>query len=178
MRYIFPVLAFGILVIFLFVGLFRDPSLVPSPLIGKSIPDFTATTLRDANRIINQDNLRGQVALVNVWATWCPACKHEHPVLVDIAKRKLVPIYGLNYKDDRALAVQWLNEDGDPYTMSVFDESGRIGIDFGVYGAPETFVIDQEGIIRYKHVGVVTPQVWTDILQPVVLRLRQGIVDA
>lgn len=145
---------------FLYIGLYKDPSLVPSPLIGKPVPTFAASTLKDAEKTITDKDLQGDYALVNVWATWCAACKQEHAALVYLAEQLQVPIYGLNYKDDRDSAKDWLVSYGDPYVANIFDESGRIGIDFGVYGAPETFLIDGKGIIHHKLVGIMTPQVW------------------
>ena len=159
-RFLVPVFVFLILMGFLYVGLYKDPSLVPSPLIGKPMPTFAASTLKDADKIITNNDIQGKYALINVWATWCAACKQEHSALVYLAEQLQVPIYGLNYKDDRASAIDWLNQYGDPYVANIFDDSGRIGIDFGVYGAPETFLIDGQGIIQHKLVGVMTPDAW------------------
>ena len=165
-RFLFPALIFLVLTGFLFIGLYKDPSLVPSPLIGKPVPTFAASTLRDADKIITNKDIQGDYALVNVWATWCAACKQEHAALVYLAEKQQVPIYGLNYKDDRASAIQWLQQYGDPYVVNIFDENGRIGIDFGVYGAPETFLIDRDGIIQHKLVGIMTPDVWQNQFLP------------
>ena len=158
----------------LYVGLYKDPSLVPSPLIGKQIPSFQLSTLKDADAIITQENFKGEIALINVWGTWCVACKQEHAALVYIADKKNIPIYGLNYKDDREMAKQWLVDYGDPYVMSAFDASGRIAIDFGVYGAPETFLIDDKGIIRHKLVGIMTADVWEQQFVPKIKLIQQG----
>ena len=173
-RAILPIAVFSVLAGFLYVGLYKDPSLVPSPLIGKPIPTFQLSTLKDANTNITQEHFKGEIALINVWGTWCIACKQEHAALVYIADEKNVPIYGLNYKDDRELAKQWLLDYGDPYVMSAFDASGRIAIDFGVYGAPETFLIDDKGIIRHKLVGIMTADVWKQQFVPKIQLIRQG----
>jgi len=159
-RFLIPALLFLVLTGFLFVGLYKDPSLIPSPLIGKLIPTFATSTLKDPEKVITDKDIQGDYALINVWATWCGACKQEHAALVYLAKKLQVPIYGLNYKDDRDSAIFWLQQYGDPYVANIFDESGRIGIDFGVYGAPETFLVDGDGIIHHKLVGVMTPTVW------------------
>lgn len=169
-RFIAPIV-FLVICGFLFVGLYKDPSLVESPLIGKGIPAFSAVTLKDPAQIITHEALRGDIALVNVWATWCVACKQEHGALVQIANQEGIPIYGLNYKDDRNAALAWLQNYGDPYVKNIFDEDGRIAIDFGVYGAPETFLIDQQGIIHHKLVGVMTPSVWRTQFEPIIKQL-------
>ena len=173
-RAVLPVVIFLILAGFLYIGLYKDPSLVPSPLIGKPVPTFAAGSLKDPNRLVTANDLQGAYALVNVWATWCAACKQEHAALVYLAKQKQVPIYGLNYKDDRESAIQWLNQYGDPYVFSIFDENGRIAIDFGVYGAPETFLIDKQGIIRHKLVGIMTPEIWESQFVPMISKLTSG----
>jgi cytochrome c biogenesis protein CcmG/thiol:disulfide interchange protein DsbE len=173
-RAILPIAIFSVLAGFLYVGLYKDPSLVPSPLIGKPIPSFQLSTLKDADAIITQENFKGEIALINVWGTWCVACKQEHAALVYIADKKNIPIYGLNYKDDREMAKQWLVDYGDPYVRSAFDASGRIAIDFGVYGAPETFLIDDKGIIRHKLVGIMTADVWEQQFVPKIKLIQQG----
>lgn len=170
MRFLAPAV-FLVICGFLFVGLYKDPSLVESPLIGKPMPAFSAPTLRDASKTITQADLQGEIALINVWATWCAACKQEHGALVQIARQESVPIYGLNYKDNRNSALGWLRDYGDPYSKNIFDEDGRIAIDFGVYGAPETFLIDQNGIIHHKLVGVMTPTVWRSQFMPIIKQL-------
>ena len=167
-RAVLPIVIFLILAGFLYVGLYKDPSLVPSPLIGKPVPTFAASALNDPDKIITNKDLLGEYALINVWATWCAACKQEHAALVYLAKQKKMPIFGLNYKDDRAAAIEWLEQYGDPYVFSVFDENGRIGIDFGVYGAPETFLIDRQGVIRHKLVGIMTPEIWESQFVPII----------
>ena len=170
-RFILPLGVFLLLALFLALGLKLDPREVPSPLIDKPAPAFAAPALARPNEQIQRDALLGKVWVLNVWASWCVACRDEHPVLVDFAKRAGVPIYGLNYKDQRADALGWLSQFGDPYTDSVFDGDGRIGIDYGVYGVPETFVIDRQGTIRLKHIGPVTPEVLRDKIEPMLRKL-------
>jgi len=160
LRFLLPAIIFLVLTGFLYVGLYKDPTLVPSPLVGKPVPTFVAETLKNPEETITEKDLIGDYALVNVWATWCGACKQEHSALVYLAEKLNVPIYGLNYKDDREAAKAWLQQYGDPYKANVFDSNGRIAIDFGVYGAPETFLIDSKGTIQHKLVGVMTPEVW------------------
>jgi cytochrome c biogenesis protein CcmG, thiol:disulfide interchange protein DsbE len=170
-RFLLPLGIFLVVVVFLAVGLRLDPHEVPSPLIGKPAPAFQAAALARPDTTLRRDDLLGKVWLLNVWASWCGACRDEHPVLVDLSRRGVVPIYGLNYKDKREEALSWLKQFGNPYTDSVFDSDGRIGIDYGVYGVPETFVIDRAGVIRYKHVGPVTPEVLRDKIEPLLRRL-------
>ncbi len=171
-RFLLPLGLFLVLAFFLALGLKLDPREVPSPLVGKSAPGFQAPALGRPEITIKRDDLLGKVWLLNVWASWCGACRDEHPVLVEFARRKLVPIYGLNYKDKREDGLGWLTQFGNPYTESVFDPEGRIGIDYGVYGVPETFVIDREGVIRYKHIGPITPEVLRDKLEPLLRKLN------
>ena len=159
LRFIIPLAMFGVLVAFLAVGLKLNPREVPSPLIGKPAPAFALTHLGDAGKTLGRDDMLGKVWLLNVWASWCTPCLDEHPHMVALARTKQVTMIGLNYKDTRPNATQWLARHGNPYEASLFDGDGRIGIDFGVYGVPETFVIDKAGVIRFKHVGPVTPEV-------------------
>ncbi|MGI8738423.1 MAG: DsbE family thiol:disulfide interchange protein [Gammaproteobacteria bacterium] len=173
-RYLLPAALFVVLVVFLGVGLNRDPSMVPSPLIDKPAPAFTLPLLKKPEQSFSNHDLTGDVSLVNVWATWCVACYDEHPVLVELARTGQVPIYGLNLKDQRPAARRWLRELGNPYSAIAFDKDGRVAIDWGVYGAPETFVVDSQGIIRYKHIGPLTGDVLTDTILPLVRRLREG----
>ena len=174
-RFLIPALLFLVLIGFLFVGLYKDPSLIPSPLIGKPIPTFAASTLRDSAKIITDKDVQGDYALINVWATWCAACKQEHAALVYLASKLQVPIYGLNYKDDRGAAINWLQRYGDPYVINIFDENGRIGLDFGVYGAPETFLVDGKGVIHHKLVGVMTPDVWEKQFMPKIKQITAAV---
>jgi cytochrome c biogenesis protein CcmG/thiol:disulfide interchange protein DsbE len=174
-RYVTPVVAillFVVLVGFLARGLFLNPREVPSPFIGKPAPAFTLPTVADPSRSIGTEQMRDRVALVNVWASWCVSCRAEHPLLVDLARRGVVPIYGLNYKDTRVDAQRWLASLGNPYTASAFDEDGRVGIEWGVYGVPETFVVDRQGIIRHKHTGPITEEVWEKTLWPKIQELQ------
>ncbi|MBK1616329.1 DsbE family thiol:disulfide interchange protein [Rubrivivax gelatinosus] len=171
-RFLWPLVAFLVLVGFLAVGLNLNPREVPSPLIDKPAPEFRTTLLQEPERSVGKQDLVGQVWILNVWASWCTACREEHPVLVDWTKRAAVPLYGLNYKDEAGAAKQWLQRLGDPYKASFVDRDGRIGIDFGVYGVPETFVVDKTGVIRYKHIGPVTPEVLRDTIEPLVRKLN------
>ncbi len=171
-RFLIPLGVFFVLVGFLAVGLRLDPREVPSPLINKPAPPFTLPELVDPQRTISQKDMLGKVWLLNVWASWCVSCREEHPVLVAFSKRKLVPVYGLNYKDDRKDALAWLSRLGNPYTLSIMDRDGRIGIDYGVYGVPETYVIDKQGVIRYKQIGPVTPEVLEAKILPLVKKLQ------
>jgi len=158
------------LFIFLGIGLKLDPTNVPSPLIGKPAPDFSAKTL-DGKTFGKQD-LLGQVSLVNVWATWCPSCRAEHNILMRIANTGKVKIYGINWKDEPTKAKIWLQQLGDPYTLNADDQSGDIGIDFGVYGAPETYIIGPEGQIIFKHTGPITWSSWQEELLPKIKEIQ------
>ncbi len=173
MRYLIPLVLFLALVAFLAIGLGRDPREVPSPLINKPAPAFRLVELKDPSRSFSSEDMRGKVWLLNVWASWCIACRDEHPMLLELARRNAIPIYGLNYKDKPTDAISWLNELGDPYVLSVSDLDGRVGIDYGVYGAPETFLIDRDGVIRFKHIGPITPEVWNNKIAPLVVQLSK-----
>lgn len=172
MRYRLPLAVFLILIIFLAIGLTLDPREVPSPFIGKPAPEFALPELADSTKTLNPRELKGRVFLLNVWASWCVSCRQEHPVLLDLAKRNIVPLYGLNYKDERTSALRWLKQFGDPYAASGFDADGRAGIDWGVYGVPETFVVDREGVIRYKQTGPLTPEILENKLLPLIRQLQ------
>lgn len=172
--FVIPLLVLGVLVVFLGAGLKLDPREVPSPLIGKPVPTFNLTQLQEPGQMIANRDMAGQVWLLNVWASWCVSCRQEHPVLMDLARMNVVPIVGLNYKDARPDGVEWLRQFGNPYRVSAFDHDGRVGIDFGVYGVPETFVIDKHGVIRYKQIGAVTPEVITDKLLPLIKELNRA----
>jgi cytochrome c biogenesis protein CcmG/thiol:disulfide interchange protein DsbE len=171
--FLVPLVAFFALALVLAVGLKLDPREVPSPLIDKPAPKFALPRLDDAAATIRLDDMRGKVWVLNVWASWCVACREEHPLLVEFSKKHLVPIYGLDYKDKRADANGWLERFGNPYDASLFDSEGRVGIDFGVYGVPETFVIDQGGVIRMKHIGPLTETVIATKLLPMLERLKK-----
>lgn len=155
---------------FLLRGLELDPQALPSALIDKPFPEFQLPVLGSSQRI-DRSGVTGEVALFNVWATWCASCRIEHPYLQQLADAG-VPIYGINYKDEDAPALRWLQELGDPYRLNIVDADGQLGLDLGVYGAPETYVVDREGIIRYRHVGVVDEQVWVTVLEPIIRELR------
>ncbi len=167
-----PLLVFIPLGILLVRALQLDPAEMPSALLDRPLPEFELQSLQDPEQILRRDDLLGQKMLINVWATWCPSCKVEHPWLVKIAQQYGVKIVGLNYKDDRQAALGWLQRYEDPFAVSVYDVEGRLGLDLGVYGAPETFVVDSAGIIRFKHVGVIDESVWQDVLLPVLQEIN------
>ena len=166
-----PLVLFAVLAVLLGVGLRLNPREVPSPFIGKPAPAFTLPQLADPARTLSAAELKGQVWVLNVWASWCAPCRDEHPLLVDVARGAGVPLVGLNYKDDRRNAQEWLRKLGDPYRATVVDADGRVGIDWGVYGVPETFVVDREGIVRLKHVGPLTREIWQRDFEPLLRRL-------
>lgn len=169
-----PFALFLVLVIFLAIGLTRDPREIPSPLIDKPAPAFSLPQLAKSDQPLRLADMQGKVWLLNVWASWCAACRDEHPVLVEFARQGVLPIIGLNYKDKRADAEAWLKEFGDPYATSIVDADGRVGIDYGVYGVPETFLIDGAGRIRYKQIGPITPEVLAKEILPRVRQLTGG----
>ncbi|WP_330926970.1 DsbE family thiol:disulfide interchange protein [Candidatus Sororendozoicomonas aggregata] len=161
-----PLILFLGLSALLYVGLFRDRTdALPSPLLNKPLPEFTLATIETPERVVTVEELKGKVALLNVWATWCISCKVEHPFLMTLANQG-IPVYGVNYKDDRDKAIKWLQALGDPYLFSINDSDGTLGVNLGVYGAPETYLIDADGIIRYKHTGIVNDNVWNNDLKP------------
>ena len=168
-----PLILFVVLVAFLLLGLRRDPHEVPSPLINKSAPDFQLPQLQQATATFSAQEMRGKVWLLNFWGTWCVACREEHPLLVQYAKTGAVPIYGVDYKDERTAALQWLDEFGNPYALTAFDVDGRVSIDYGVYGAPESYLIDRNGVIRFKQIGPITEDVWQNKILPLAKQLNQ-----
>lgn len=172
LKFALPLLVFAMLVGFFGVGLMRDPREVPSPFIGKPAPAFRLAQLHEAKSVFSPADMRGQVWMLNVWASWCVSCRVEHPLLVEIARQKLVPIVGLNYKDKRDDGVQWLVKFGNPYVLSAYDFDGNVGIDFGVYGVPETFVIDKAGVIRHKQIGPITPDALEKTILPLIRKLN------
>jgi cytochrome c biogenesis protein CcmG/thiol:disulfide interchange protein DsbE len=172
LRYLVPLALFAAVVAFLGVGLGLNPREVPSPLIGKPAPAFTLPRLDDTTKTVSREDLLGKVWMLNVWASWCAPCREEHPLVIDIARRQLVPVYGLNYKDKPAAATGWLANLGNPYQATLVDADGRVGIDFGVYGVPETFIIDRQGIVRMKHIGPLTPQVVREKVEPLLKELH------
>lgn len=171
-RYLIPLGIFAALVVVLGIGLTLDPREVPSPLIGKPAPRFELPNLHTPDQRITTESLRGKVWLLNVWASWCSACRSEHPLLVELSRTHEINLVGLNYKDSVSAALDWLQRFGDPYQASAFDADGRVGIDWGVYGVPETFVIDKQGIVRYKQIGPVTPDALRETILPLVRQLE------
>jgi cytochrome c biogenesis protein CcmG/thiol:disulfide interchange protein DsbE len=172
-KYAIPLAIFVVLVIFLAIGLGHDPHEVPSPLINKAAPAFQLPQLQEPNKTFSAAEMRGKVWLLNVWATWCLPCREEHPVLVELSRSGAVPVYGLDYKDRREDALSLLSESGNPYVLCASDADGRVAIDYGVYGVPETYLIDREGIIRFKHVGPLTPDVVQNTVLPLVKDLNK-----
>jgi cytochrome c biogenesis protein CcmG/thiol:disulfide interchange protein DsbE len=171
LKFLLPLGLLAALVLFLGIGLGLNPREVPSPLIGKPAPAFVLPRLDDASQSLGRDDLLGQPWVLNVWASWCAPCREEHPLVVELAQRSKVAVVGLNYKDTRPAASNWLRQLGNPYRLSLFDADGRVGIDFGVYGVPETFVVDRQGIIRFKHVGPLTAQVVREKIEPLLKEL-------
>jgi cytochrome c biogenesis protein CcmG/thiol:disulfide interchange protein DsbE len=172
MRNWLPLLVFAVLVIFLGIGLYLDPREVPSPLIDKPAPAFSAPQLHHPEQAFAPQQFKGKVWILNVWASWCVSCRAEHAVLNEFAKKGLVTLVGLNYKDEPADARQWLGMLGNPYQLSVMDKDGKIGLDWGVYGVPESFVIDKKGIVRHKHIGPVDEKSLQDELIPLIQTLN------
>ena len=170
-KFIIPIGLFALLGVLLAYGLKLDPHKIPSPLVDKPLPAFSLPTLEKPEISFANADLHGKVVLINVWASWCVACKQEHPVLMRLASEKRVPLIGLNYKDKRVDAMQLLRTEGNPYDLSIMDADGRVGIDWGVYGVPETFVIDKQGVIRYKYIGPISTEVWEQTLLPLVEKL-------
>jgi cytochrome c biogenesis protein CcmG/thiol:disulfide interchange protein DsbE len=172
LKFAIPLALFVALVAFFAVGLTRDPREVPSPFIGKPAPAFRLEQLHEAQRVFTPEEMKGRVWMLNVWASWCVSCRVEHPLLVELSKRNVVPIVGLDYKDAREDGRQWLEKFGNPYVLSAFDVEGRVGIDYGVYGVPETFVIDKQGVIRHKQIGPITPESLQGTILPLIAKLN------
>ena len=171
-KFYIPVIIFIIMLPIFIVGLSRDKSELPSPLIGKSVPEFTLPSLLDPAELINQSSLKDKFILLNVWATWCVGCREEHDFLVELSKLNILPIIGLNWRDDRDNALTWLNELGNPYALTIEDKAGRTAINLGVYGAPESFLINPEGIIVYKRLGPLTTKIWENRFIPLMGQTR------
>ncbi|MEH6634075.1 MAG: DsbE family thiol:disulfide interchange protein [Halioglobus sp.] len=167
-----PLILFAVLALFLFRGLSLDPREMPSALIDRPLPEFSLPSL-GREQLLSRDQLLGRTVLLNVWATWCVSCRVEHPYLHQLAEQG-VPIYGVNYKDDDTDALRWLENLGNPYVANIVDAEGTLGLDLGVYGAPETYLVDATGVIRYRHVGVVDDRVWQTILQPLYAEVSAG----
>ena len=173
-KFLIPLALFGVLVVFLGVGLGLDPHEVPSPLVNKPAPAFKVPQLEQPELQFAAEDMKGQVWLFNVWASWCVACRQEHPVLMQFARQKLVPIVGLDYKDQRKDALGVLKRSGNPYDINAFDADGRVGIDYGVYGVPESYLIDKAGIIRYKHIGPITAEALEKTIIPLINELKKS----
>lgn len=171
-KYLLPLVIFSLLAVLLAVGLNLNPRDIPSPFIGKPAPAFSAAKLTAPAETLSNADLKGQVWLFNVWASWCVSCREEHPVLNELAQQRIVTIVGLNYKDEPQAANNWLAALGNPYTVSIMDGEGRIGIDYGVYGVPETFVVDKKGVIRHKQTGPITPGIVQQTLLPLIAQLQ------
>lgn len=172
LRYLLPLAVFVVLIGFLVRGLYLDPSKVPSPLIGKPAPAFDLEQLHNPQARIASRELLGKVWLLNVWASWCVSCRAEHPLLMEMARSNIAPIYGLDYKDERKDAIATLRQLGDPYTVTAHDYDGRVGMDYGVYGVPETYVIDKQGVIRYKQIGPITRKLLDERIAPLIRELQ------
>ena len=172
--FLLPLAGFMLLVAILAVGFrLEDPHLLPSQMLDRPLPAFSLPRLSDSSKVWSEKDVYGKVRLLNVWATWCPSCVHEHPELMRISQEEDISVLGINYNDDNAKALAWLKYYGDPFDLNISDHDGQLAIDLGVYGAPETFLVDARGIIRYRHVGVLDQQVWTDVLAPIVAELNQ-----
>ena len=168
MRFVVPIIVFLLLVVVFSFGLFNDPRELPSPFLGEQAPTFEVASLKEPERLVGSAEYAGQMALVNVWATWCVGCRQEHEFLMQLAASDAIPIYGINWRDRRNEAQSWLQQLGDPYVFSAFDEDGRVGIDWGVYGAPETFLISPDGIVLHKHLGPLNPSIWEEDFVPLI----------
>lgn len=177
-RYLVPGAIFLVLVGFFVAGLYRDPSAIPSPLIGKPAPAFALPAVEDMTQTVSLEQYKGKVWVLNVWGTWCPGCHQEHGLLLEIAKENVVPLVGLNWKDDLTLARQWLSQLGDPYVATAFDADGRVGIDWGVYGAPETFLVDAQGQVIFKHIAPLTREIWQQEFLPRIEAARKAAGQA
>ncbi|GGI92817.1 DsbE family thiol:disulfide interchange protein [Shewanella gelidii] len=167
-----PLALFLVMGAFLYKGLYLNPQKLESALEGKPVPTFELETLEDPKKMITNEDLKGEVSLLNVWATWCPSCKYEHPFLMRLARQKLLPIYGVNYRDERALALREFMREGDPYTANIYDKDGRLGLDLGVYGAPESYIVDHNGVIRFRYAGPIDSKVWAETLLPMIEELQ------
>lgn len=173
-KFLIPLALFVVLAGFLAAGLKLNPREVPSPLVQKAAPQFALPQLIANDRKFSPADMKGEVWMLNVWASWCAACRVEHPLLVELSRNKVVPVVGLDYKDQRPDALKFLAQLGDPYILSAADLDGRVGIDYGVYGVPETFIIDKAGVIRHKHIGPITPEALKDTILPLVEQLRKS----
>lgn len=168
-----PLLLFLVIAVFLLIGLFHDPRKLPSALLDKPIPEFKLSGLNSAQEVLTQDSFKGHISILNVWATWCFACRDDHQFLMELASTGF-PIYGLDYKDSKRAAISWLDNYGNPYQGIGFDKEGRVAINLGVYGTPETFLIDKNGIIRYRHVGILNQKAWQENFLPIIEQLNKS----
>lgn len=168
-----PLIIFLGMGFFLYQGLFLNPKVLESALEGKPVPYFELEQLELPTKMITNKDLIGKVAMLNVWGTWCPACKYEHPYLMVLARNQQIPIYGINYRDEREMALEELAQQGNPYEINIFDKDGRLGLDLGVYGAPESFIIDHQGIVRYRFAGPIDQRIWAETLYPIVKTLQE-----
>ena len=173
-KFLVPLALFAVLVGFLAVGLTRDPREVPSPLVGKPAPAFKVPQLAEPDKTFSPSDMLGKVWMFNVWASWCVSCRQEHPLLVEFARAQAAPLIGLDYKDSRIDGLRLLKMAGNPYDFSAFDADGRVGIDYGVYGVPETYIIDKAGIIRYKHIGPITAEALEKKILPLIAELKKS----
>ena len=173
-KFLIPLALFGVLVGFLAVGLNRDPHEVPSPLVGKPAPAFTREQLAQPEKTFSPADMKGKVWMLNVWSSWCVSCRQEHPLLVEFARAEVAPLIGLDYKDKREDALGLIKQFGNPYDFSVFDPDGRVGIDYGVYGVPETYIIDKAGVIRHKHIGPITAEALEKKIIPLIHELKKS----
>ena len=174
LRYLIPLTLLMLVGIVLWYGLDRDPRHIPSPLVNKPLPAFDLPRLKHGTERLTAESLTGQIALLNVWATWCNGCYTEHELLLSISNDHAIPIYGINYKDDRQLALSWLRNFGDPYHQIGFDGDGAVGLDLGVYGLPETYLLDSASVVVHKHTGPLTMEAWQQELLPLILSMRRN----
>lgn len=173
-KFLLPLLAFLLLVGIFVIGLTKDPSRIPSPLLGNPAPEYSLPSLQDTDEQVGSADFAGHTSLVNIWATWCPGCRQEHGFLMELAEENVLPIYGLNWRDNRPDALQWLRTLGNPYATTAFDPDGRVGIDWGAYGAPETFLVDKNGIVVHKHIAPLTREIWERDFVPLIEQLEAG----
>ncbi|MDD5250765.1 MAG: DsbE family thiol:disulfide interchange protein [Rhodocyclaceae bacterium] len=173
-KFLIPMALFLVLVGFLAVGLNRDPRDVPSPLVNKPAPAFTRPQLALPDKQFSAADMKGKVWMLNVWSSWCVSCRQEHPLLVEFARAQVVPLIGLDYKDTRDAALGVLRQMGNPYDLTVFDGDGSVGIDYGVYGVPETYIIDKAGVIRHKHTGPITSEALEKTIIPLINELKKS----
>ena len=172
MRAILPLIGFLILILTFAIGLTRDPGFLPSEMLDRPMPNFQLSDLYHSDEVLTSEMFLGEIALINVFGSWCVACTVEHPKLMSLSKSKTIKIVGINWRDSREAGQKWLKQYGNPYTQIIFDSDSRLAIDLGVTGAPESFIVDKAGRIRYKHVGIITDSVWKDILHPIIMDLE------